>query len=427
APPDAAAAAACGPTGGARAGPDGARGASPAPLAPPAPPAPRLVRGFSGCGQESERLAALAASAVPGWAGVAPASVRVEVRSGEGVASVYRLSAEGVEPAQVALHVWGEDSDELLQKRTAVAAELMAAAGLAPPRLAHGGDWFLEPWVGLGEPALTEGLMATLGALVARVHSIPTDWYEPFRAPLCARMPALGSLPLGSHGWSWSAREYLLADLTPTCRSAWLGAECFAPRSALAARIVTAHGDCHRGNMLETSSGILLIDFEWSCVMCAAQDLAFVVRTCCDNNLPKKRAFVRAYSRACGASLSEQEVDDALFDCEVFSLSTHCGGPLELWEAHDDPEKWLAAFRKFEAFVLSARESPALRSRVLEVGIEQYVAELEWHLREGSPVFACAPHAAAHERLALGEDGAVFPEARRDLALGDGGGGQVRD
>lgn len=177
--------------------------------------------------------------------------------------------------------------------------------------------------------------------------------------------------------------------------------------------------------MLETSSGIRLIDFEWSCVMCAAQDLAFVVRTCCENSLSRKRAFIQAYSRACGAPLSEQEVDDALFDCEVFSLSTHCGGPLELWAAHDEPDKWLAEFRKFEAFVLSARESPALRSRVLDVGIEQYVAELQWHLREDSPVFVCAPHAAMHEWLALGEDGAIFPEARRDLALGAGGGGQV--
>lgn len=388
---------------------------------------PLLVHGKSGIIQTEDMLAEHIADILPGWSDIDRSTIKVENVSAEGGGSVYKVSAEGARPPKVALHVWDPESDDILKERTTAAANVFASAGLGPKRLAHGGDWFVEPWEGSGEPEWSDEKLVEVAELVAKVHRISPEWYEAHRERICERMPALREVPYSSHVWSWTSRDYLLGDLTEECLQAWLGARFLQPTSPLALRLVNSHADCHSGNMLQTDEGVLLIDFEWACVTCAAQDLVFVLQTCCDDELDKKRTFMKAYaSSSSSAEVSDDEVDALIFDCEVWYLGTHCGGPLELWEALSDPEDWLQIFRAYEAFVPCARASPELRQVVLEKGIVDYVKELEMLLTPDKPLMLCPPHEdAAHERFLLGADGSVCCEAQHDLVLGVTTGGAI--
>ncbi|CAK0789214.1 unnamed protein product [Prorocentrum cordatum] len=139
---------------------------------------PLLVHGKSGIIQTEEMLAEHIADILPGWSGVDRSTIVVQNVSAEGGGSVYKVSADGAMPPKVALHVWDEESDDILKERTTAAALVFASAGLGPKRLAHGGDWFVEPWEGSGEPEWTDEKLVEVAELVAKVHRISPEWYE---------------------------------------------------------------------------------------------------------------------------------------------------------------------------------------------------------------------------------------------------------
>lgn len=60
---------------------------------------------------------------------------------------------------------------------------------------------------GLGNPpATTPAEWEALGANLARVHSVPTDWWKSLKEELVRDWPALDAAPEGSVIWSFLAR-----------------------------------------------------------------------------------------------------------------------------------------------------------------------------------------------------------------------------
>jgi len=399
---------------------------------PPPPPvalkevAPAFVRGYSGSEDDDHSLGNLVASVLPGWVAVDRFSIVVEEVSGEGAQYTHKVSAQKAVPPVVALHRWDKDGpDEICQQRTAAAAKLFAQHGLAPARLAEGGDWYIEPWEGSGQPELDASRMAEVAELVARVHRLPTEWYDGFRKRLQERTPELRQVPMGSHVWWWSSRGELMDELTEECRRVWCETNFFAPDSEAGKRIVTIHADLHAGNMLETDDGLLLIDFEYACVTHAVHDLAFAMYMCCDNDIERKEAFIEAYLKAMGYPADESDVEALLFDAEVAFLGTHCG-PLELWIGHGDPQKWLELVHGLRPFILEARARPDLRRRLLEQGVTEYLKENRSFCSIGMPIVLCDLPEKSNGRLVLNEDGTISPEALRStLAIGIGSAGTV--
>ncbi len=155
--------------------------------------------GFTGTVREDEALAALVKTVLGDtWAHVQLCDIKVEDKSGEGGSATYRITAKRAVPETVALHGRSEDvvADPLSEPRTEAAAQLFATNKLGPRRLAQGGDWFIEPWVGSGRPTFhTEEKFWELGQPVAKIHMLPTDWYDEWREKLCEAMPALREVP----------------------------------------------------------------------------------------------------------------------------------------------------------------------------------------------------------------------------------------
>jgi hypothetical protein len=364
-------------------------------------------------------LAALVADALPDWTNRERWKIQVEDKNGEGQLFTYKVSLEGADPPAVALHCWNEDAtlDAILKPRTGAAAAIFAEAGLAPRRLVQGDDWFAETWEGLGHPVFdTVERLAALGALVARIHAIPTDWFNEWRELLRERRPELRKLPSASHFWWWSAREELLSNVDAACLQAFCDAQWFAPKSPAACRLVTAHADLHPLNMLKGTDGIKVIDFEYTCVTYALQDLSFIVTESCGGNPARKRAFLQSYLQACGFPSTDADVEVLLFDCEVGVLGSHFG-PLDLETAESEPVAWLKKAELCKALVKEAHTQPHLRHQIMERGLARYVKDREF-CQAGSPVTLCDLHNAANQRLTLNEDGTISPEALRSLVLG---------
>jgi len=113
---------------------------------------------------------------------VTPEMVELKDCSGHGGCKTFKVSvkATGDEDESprsvlrlppVVLHSRLEDHDEHFMRRLSDAHNVFAQHGLAPPRVAEGGDWFIGEWAGTGSPKLDtiEGCK-THGALFGRMH-----------------------------------------------------------------------------------------------------------------------------------------------------------------------------------------------------------------------------------------------------------------
>ena len=254
-----------------------------------------LVRGFTTAHRglnEDERdlkLAEMVATALAnqGWADVNPREVLVADCSGAGGSQTYKVTAPaGTTPPAVALHSRSEGvtDDELSEPITEAAAITLGKAGLAPPRLAFGADWFIEPWTGSGEYEFdAPGLPQLLGEKLAELHAVPTEWFDEWRTKLREQHPFLKGTPEGSHIWWFAKQSHFCKHFLQKKSEEYLKVCCgplFTPRSPAAQRIVTTHGDFHRENVIRTEDGPMLIDLEFTGSTWALHDLGYAINCC---------------------------------------------------------------------------------------------------------------------------------------------------
>ena len=186
-----------------------------------------LVRGFTTAHRDLKaddrdtQLARMVVTALKsqGWDDVDPDEVEVRDCSGQGGSQTYKISAPaGTSPPIVALHSRSEavTKDELSEPITEAAAITFGKAGLTPPRLAYGADWFIELWEGTGEPEHdAPDLPQQLGEKLAALHSVDTSWFDEWvrSDPTAPRFPGPMS-PLNPALLSSSARSFATSTIS---------------------------------------------------------------------------------------------------------------------------------------------------------------------------------------------------------------------
>lgn len=269
-------------------------------------------------------------------------------------------------------------------KRMVVAQNLLAQADLAPPRIAEGDYGFIDVWEGIGCPSLGdvskfEGDFEELGYLLARIHALPTAWFDEFREQLRLDIPALSDAAIGSHVWWFTARnakernwDSIMSYPSEACMRVWADPELFQPMSKAGRRIVTTHGDLHAGNMIQTAMGIKAIDFEFAMVTHAAFDLSHTSGFCCKRNIDDERTFIRSYLHASGLPCTAADVDEVILEARLLVRGTNLGGlGFEIYDAYkDDHDGWIELVRLHKRFVKFAQTIPAeARKAALESGL----------------------------------------------------------
>jgi Ser/Thr protein kinase RdoA (MazF antagonist) len=195
---------------------------------------------------------ALAGRAAAHWALPGPTLIRVFMNAiysaGDVVLRVSRPSA----PAEAAIEL----------------ARLLAAAGVrvpAPVRddVVHGGELAVSAWERL-VPVSSEPDWRAAGQMVARVHGLTVD-----------DLPRAYPVPNGED-FPWWQFDELLADvgelLDPAARRGIDAAIDRHGRWADGAERVVCHGDVHPGNVVATTSGTVLLDWDLLCLAPAAWD-----------------------------------------------------------------------------------------------------------------------------------------------------------
>lgn len=251
----------------------------------------------------------------------------------------YSVQSAG-QPAAVVLHRLreGDRHDMFSARCRKAAAEAFSEHQLGPRLLMpEVGDWWIESFDGVRcGPWKTTDELKDIGLLLARAHTIPTDWFDEYRAEIVSRWPRMREAAPESHAWvcvPWVLWELdcfspslteaeLVAEMSaagggdaediaflrairafeddPTFFHEWADLGALKPRHPAAKRLVTLHGDFHPGNVLVGTHGpphhgdesvgahgsleredspYLCIDFEQACVSSAIYDLAYVVNS----------------------------------------------------------------------------------------------------------------------------------------------------
>ena len=221
---------------------------------------------------DSDALAKVVANLV--WDTTDTTGIDMNDCSGKGGGKVYIVQRAGSVPEKVILKINSEQSSSSISSdRMQAAVTAIQRAGLVPPTMHKGEDWCIEPFLGVSVAKdrfhFNEKLapVKELATLLAKIHAIPTDWYEPFRARVTARDPRLTELlkksPPHSHVWNpfgWGlengmvflgggfpnpavAKAVMDLQIATGTYSKFMSTEAFWPISKSGRRIVTLHGD----------------------------------------------------------------------------------------------------------------------------------------------------------------------------------------
>ena len=317
-----------------------------------------------------------------GWESVDREQVKIKTNSGAGGSETYLITApETCIPNRVGLHSRQKDSHKL--PRLIAALKAFENRDLGPKLLAMGSNYWIDQWEGVGDFSGSSAEMWNkCGRLLARVHTIPIDWFDELKAKYIDQEPVAAVFPEGTFAWVHLQRESWQSDLpSMSDDSKYEYATAVTTDHPIGARIVTAHGDFHPGNIIDlgdehSNAGVYrfrCIDFEFSCVTHAIHDLSFGI--CCANQADKKKAFLSGYLEdVTGQEPSDEEIRSLQLEAELYKLTLwHSGGMLCPWEQGDETEETImelvAAVKNFVEYV---RKNEDAQNELLEKGLEDY-------------------------------------------------------
>lgn len=324
----------------------------------------------------------------PGWPNINPLDISMKANHGRGGGKTYKVSAPSEAhacPTEVAVHIFQRGANTTLMSRVADAATTFAASGLAPAWLAQGSNFYIQTWEGNGTRVQLQTLedFKSLGTVLAKIHALPTQWFDKHRDQLVSEFPALGRVPRGSHAWALIHPGLLgtFSHLPEEALQVFLDTPLVAPLNSIASRVVTCHIDLHPGNLLKTDNGLVCIDFESACVTFAALDLALAMAMAgfahAEGNLKVefKRTVIRSYLQEMGEPSDDEHVEDLIFEAE---LARACYLHSRLQPAalpSGSPRLAINVIEAMHSFVSRARSSTTLREHMIEVGFRECAAE----------------------------------------------------
>ena len=317
-------------------------------------------------------------------------------------------------------------ADDFYMRRMHAAAQALSERALAPRRLAEGGNWFIDEWAGhdmleaalaainkavSASPAAATAAAAlvsldtiecrNVGRLLGRLHvSVPTGWYDAFRAEQSAafpmaesaaatsavwlylsRAPPGSSLELARVAWDWCCDQDLFDELA--------NGGPLAPTHPVAKRLVTVHGDIgprsivstggrsHRRSECDALASMRLLGLQGACTSAAIYDLAAGL-VMCDGNIVKERAFLTGYLQTIGEEVAAgYDLDPLLIDCRLALLLLWLpGGQLAPWligASCTDADAARRLIRRCKEFAREVRSTDQLQEEIVAHGLQRTV------------------------------------------------------
>jgi hypothetical protein len=172
-------------------------------------------------------------------------------------------------------------------------------------------------------------LATQMGQLLARLHAVPTDWFEPFRQQVCASQPRFSGVPPDSPVWARASANAGCSKgdgiIPQLCELEMAGFDTFvrsipAPRTAEARRVVTLHNDFAPCNVIwsQDRARLFVVDFGTASVGLAASDLyEGCIYTGLELGAAGQRAFIAGYL---GPSVASEHVDEVLLDVQCSAI-----------------------------------------------------------------------------------------------------------
>jgi len=203
--------------------------------------------------------------------------------------------------------------NNLRNRRMVAASNVFSQVGAAPAIIACADNWVIEPFVGQ-KPEFSAEVMKRIAELASRLHSVPIDWFAPFRDQMRQKHPCLQNVPVGSMIWPCAAyRDGYLERYTAE-EMQQLSAAVPEPLSEIGREVVSIHEDLHSGNTLLTTDDVFLaVDFEMSAVSQVRRDLMHISWESGTSG-SNRRTFCIAYLRARGLGFNQSEVDRLAVD-----------------------------------------------------------------------------------------------------------------
>lgn len=278
----------------------------------------------------------LAGHAVPGWENINTENLKIQDVSGAGGGKTFIITAPSCIPEKVVLHakVVGLNKHEK-EQRIEDATYILSKENLTPKRISEGGDWYIEPYV--GESTLTKDPGAEkMGQLLAKIHKTPTDWFEPYKNKAILKYPFLNDVSQGSHFWvhvcnDMEKEQYTWVQKNIRTIDDLKNYDDIEPLSEVCRRVVTSHGDFHRGNVLRLpDGGLIACDLENMHVGYAIHDIGyhFCLSAWQDGKTLKfykgeeyQRKFLKAYLEESGLNSCPGEIEKIMYDAAFTTIN----------------------------------------------------------------------------------------------------------
>lgn len=304
-----------------------------------------------------------------GWAEVNQEEMTIKDNSGHGGSQTFFVQApESCVPSKVCLNTRSEDAHII--QRTVTAANAFECYNLGPRQLTFGTNYKIDEFQGIGTAkGDTPEMWAKMGALLARVHMIPTEWCDVYKAQCIDIEPVATMFPAGSLAWMYMHRGVWFSALPALSDDAKLDlATAVGTDHPIGGRIVTTHGDFHPGNVLdmgedvEGDNRLKCIDFEFTCVTHAIHDISYG-KNCFGRDVAKIRSFLTGYLQELnGNDVAEEEIQSLWIEAELATFGTwQSGGKLCPWDLSEKTEEevmeLVAEIKAFTSFVRGSEEA----------------------------------------------------------------------
>ena len=252
--------------------------------------------------------------------------------------------------------------------RVTAATKVMREHGIAPEILIKGLDFHVELSAGTSvmkdffhfntELAPPE----KLAKLLAKIHSAPTDWYDPLKEIFLDRDKNIGTVmrPIQSHAPCWClpwsgydtgmpvlgvgnpdpniAKKILELEIKTGVFKKIIECQDFNPVSTAAKRQVVVHNDFKPDNVLRNpdTGDLTAIDYDLVQVGPAVMDFGLPYMMWLGSRFTTfqfRRSFIESYLLGSGFPAEENDVREMMLDCEVNTIVAFPGLLAKIYDA----------------------------------------------------------------------------------------------
>ena len=252
--------------------------------------------------------------------------------------------------------------------RVAAATKVLREHGIAPSILMNGIDFHIERSAGnsvMKDFFNFKSELAPpdkLAELLAKIHSVPTNWYTPLKESFLDRDPILAAIlsPMPSHAPCWclpwsafdtglpvlgvgnpditSSKKILELEIETGVYKKVMQCSAFFPTSEAAKRQVVIHNDFKPDNIMRDplTGSLTAIDYDLVQVGAAVMDFGLPYTMWLGSRFTSfqyRKAFIKSYLTASKLPASDRNVNEMMLDCEINTIVAFPGLLSNIYDA----------------------------------------------------------------------------------------------